>query len=84
MTDSPAILVDIACDYLLAALAGEPIYAATVADNYGTHRVSRGMATLLVYLVIDAAHQTDEPAESIVETIRQTYARAHEAEGEPA
>lgn len=75
MTDSPAVLVDIACDYLLAALAGEPVYASTVADNYGTHRVSRGMATLLTYLVIDASHNTDTPVESIVQTIRETYGR---------
>lgn len=82
MTDSPAILVDIACDYLLAAMAGEPVYASTVADNYGTHRVSRGMAVLLTYLVIDAAHHTETDTESIVETMRQTYGRA--PEGDPA
>jgi len=78
--DSPAVLVDIACDYLRAALAGEPIYAETVADNYGTHRVSRGMATLLVCLVIDAAHRTDSTPERLVETMRETYGRT----GEPA
>jgi hypothetical protein len=78
--DSPAVLVDIACDYLRAALAGEPIYAETVADNYGAHRVSRGMATLLVYLVIDAAHRTDTTPERLVETMRDTYGRT----GEPA
>ena len=76
MTDSPAVLVDIACDYLLAALAGEPVYASTVADNYGTHRVSRGMATLLICLVIDAAHRTDTPTEQIVATMREAYGGA--------
>lgn len=78
-TDSPAVLVDCACDYLRAALAGEPIYAETVADNYGTHRVSRGMATLLVFLAIDAAHRTNTSPENIVETMRETYGRAQEA-----
>lgn len=83
MKDTPTVLVDIACDYLRAALAGQPIYAETVADNYGTHRVSRGMATLLVFLVIDAAHRTDTTAEQIVERMRDTYGRVPETEAEP-
>lgn len=74
-TDSPAVLVDIACDYLLAAIGGEPLFASTVADNYGTHRVSRGMATLLTYLVIDAAGHNETDPKSIIETMRVTYAR---------
>lgn len=82
-SDAPTVLVDIACDYLRAALAGQPIYAETVADNYGTHRVSRGMATLLVFLVIDAAHQTDTSAEQIVERMRDAYGRAPDAETQP-
>lgn len=76
MTDTPATLVDIACDYLRAALAGSPIFAETVADNYGPGRVSRGMSTLLVLLTIDAAHRTDTSPEQIVETMRETYGRA--------
>lgn len=76
--DSPAVLVDIAIDYLLAALSGEPVYAETVADNYGAHRVSRGMATLLIHLAIDTAHRTDNSPEEILETMRITYG-THEA-----
>jgi hypothetical protein len=78
MSEPPAVLVDIACDYLRAALSGQPIFAETVADNYGPSRVSRGMATLLVYLAIDAAHRTDVTPESIVERMRETYGRTAE------
>jgi len=78
VTDSPAVLVDIACDYLLAALAGSPIFAETVADNYGPGRVSRGMATLLVFLAIDAAHEADSSPEEIVMRLRERYARIHD------
>jgi len=73
--DSPAVLVDIACDYLLAAIGGEPLFASTVADNYGTHRVARGMAVLLTYLAADAASHNETTPESIIETMRETYAR---------
>jgi hypothetical protein len=68
--------VDIACDYLLAVLAGEPVYAATVADNYGPWRVSRGMATLLVFLASDAAAQTGATPAAIIERVRETYGPA--------
>lgn len=73
MTDSPAVLVDIACDYLLAVMSGQPLFASTVADNYGPWRVSRGMATLLVFLVSDAAEQTDATPDEIVARLRETY-----------
>jgi hypothetical protein len=76
MTDTPAILADIACDYLHALLGGEPIYAETVADNFGPARVSRGMATLLVFLACDAASETDTTPGQIVERLREKYARA--------
>ena len=73
MTDSPTVLVDVACDYLAAALTGAPVYAETVADAYGAGRVSRGLSTLLVFLVIDAAHHTDTSPESIIESMRAQY-----------
>jgi hypothetical protein len=73
VTDSPAVLVDIACDYLLAVMSGQPLFASTVADNYGPWRVSRGMATLLVFLVSDAAEQTDATPDEIVARLRETY-----------
>lgn len=75
--DGPAVSVDIACDYLRAALAGQPIYTETVADAYGAARVSRGMATLLICLIIDAAHKTETTPEQIIETMRDQYARPH-------
>jgi hypothetical protein len=75
MIDSPAVLVDIACDYLRAVLSGQPVFASTVADNYGAWRVSRGMATLLVFLAADAAEDTNTTPEEIIETMRKTYAR---------
>src|SRR4051794_7773726 len=79
-TESPAALVDIACDYLHAVIQGPPAYASTVADNYGTWRVSRGMATLLVFLACDAAEHSDTTPGRVIESIRETYARGANAE----
>jgi hypothetical protein len=78
--DSPAVLVDIACDYLHAVIQGPPAYASTVGDNYGAWRVSRGMATLLVFLLCDAAAQTDTTPGRVIESVRETYARGANAE----
>jgi len=75
VTDSPAVLVDIACDYLTAVLSGQPVFASTVADNYGPWRVSRGMATLLVFLVNDAAEHAESTPADVVATLRETYVR---------
>ena len=82
-TESPAVLVDVALDYLNAVLHGEPLFAETVADNYGTWRVSRGMATLLVFLVADAAEHTNTTTGRIIETMRETYVRPAETEASP-
>lgn len=82
MTDSPAVLVDIACDYLQAVASGEPVYAATVADNYGAWRVSRGMATLLILLSASAADQTESTTAEIIDRMRETYGPART--GDPA
>lgn len=74
MTDPPTVLVDEALDYISAVMHGEPLFAETVADNYGAHRITRGMATLLVFLVSDAAAHTDTTTGRIIETMRETYA----------
>jgi hypothetical protein len=74
-TQSPAVAVDVACDYLHAVLTGGPIFAATVADAYGSHLVARGMATLLVFLIADAAEAADATPVEIVQRVRETYAR---------
>lgn len=74
MPESPAVLVDAALDYLSAVMHGEPLFATTVASNYGPERVSKGMATLLVFLVADAAQHTDTTTGRIIETMRETYA----------
>jgi hypothetical protein len=76
VTKSPDVLVDIACDYLLAVLSGQPVFASTVADNYGPWNVSRGMATLLVFLCAEAAEQTESTPEEIVARLRETYGPA--------
>jgi hypothetical protein len=76
MTDSPAVLVDIACDYLDAVVSGQPHYAALVADNYGSWKVAQGMATLLVFLSADAAKQTEATTADIIERMRETYGPA--------
>jgi hypothetical protein len=76
MKDTPDVLVDIACDYLAACALGEPVFAETVADSHGAFRVSRGMATLLLFLAADAADQTDTTAAQIVERMRETYGPA--------
>ena len=74
MTDPPAVYVDEALDYLHAVMHGEPLFAETVAANYGAHRITRGMSTLLVFLVADAAAATDTTTGRILETMRETYA----------
>jgi hypothetical protein len=75
MTETPAATVDAALDYLAAALAGEPTYAEAVAVNYGTGLVARGLSTLLVMVIIDAAEESESTPEAVVATLRERYAR---------
>lgn len=75
MTDNPTAAVDAALDYLGAALAGEPLYAEAIAANYGPGRVARGLSTLLVLLIVDAAEHADTTPEAVIATMRETYAR---------
>ena len=74
MTDTPAALVDAALDYLAAALDGEPLYAEAIAANYGTGNVARGLSTLCVWLIVDAAQHADAEPADIIERLRETYA----------
>ena len=76
MIDStPAGAVDAALDYLAAALAGEPMWAETIANAHGTGRVARGLSALMVMLIVDAANKADADPGDVIETIRATYAR---------
>ena len=65
--------IDAAMDYLSAALTGAPVFASTVAEAHGPHRVSRGLSALLVLLITDAAEDSGSRPTEIVETIRGKY-----------
>jgi hypothetical protein len=65
--------IDAALDYVAAALTGLPHYTETVAAAYGAGRISRGLSSLLILLIADAAqHSGNTPAE-IIETMRENY-----------
>jgi hypothetical protein len=73
MTDDVAGAIGAALDYVEAALTGLPAYTETVAAAYGTGRISRGLSCLLIYLITDAARETERSPAVIIQTMRENY-----------
>lgn len=62
-----------ACDYLDAAVTGSPEFATLVASVIGPEKVSRGLASVLIFVVNDAAIKADCHPGAIVQRIRENY-----------
>ena len=72
-TGSIAEHVNAACDYLDAAITGSPEFATLVASVIGPEKVARGCASVLIFLVNDAATKADGHPADIVQRIRENY-----------
>ena len=73
MTEDINGAVGAALDYVEAALTGLPAYTETVAAAYGPGRITRGLSTLLIFLITDAARETERDPSVIIQTMRETY-----------
>lgn len=70
---TPPAEINAALDYIEAALTGLPAYTETVAAAYGHGRISRGLSSLLIFLITDASRETERAPAVIIQTMRETY-----------